>query len=121
MLNLHCIACHPNEALELVRFLATQPVHLPNSPADHQVPTRREALHMPLMENDDYHRAYLQAIQRGRSFPTMRLWGAIEDKLRTGLGNIWIDLFFNPDQDLDACIHKHLDPIAVHLNMTLGN
>jgi len=112
---------HPNEAFEFVRFLATQPVHVPTSLYDHQVPTRREALHIPLMENDNYHRAYLQAIQRGRAFPTMRLWGAIEDKLRVGLSNIWIDLFANPGQDLDTCIHKHIDPIAARLNMTLGN
>jgi multiple sugar transport system substrate-binding protein len=112
---------HPREAFELVRFLATQPVHIPKSLVDHQVPVRREAVHMPLMANDDYHRAYLEAIQRGRAFPTMGLWGAIEDKLRAALGNIWIDLFANPNQDLDACIHKHLDPIAQRLNITLGN
>jgi len=51
----------------------------------------------------------------------MRLWGAVEDKLRVGLGSIWADLFANPDQDLDTCIHKHLDPLAARFNMTLGN
>jgi hypothetical protein len=73
------------------------------------------------MENDVFHRAYLESMQRGRSFPTMRLWGAVEDKLRVGLSSIWADLFVDPNQDLDACIHKHLDPLAKRLNITLGN
>jgi multiple sugar transport system substrate-binding protein len=112
---------HPSEAFELVRFLATQPVHAPTSRHNYQATARREALHIPSMENDVFHRAYLQAIQRGQSFPTMRRWGAVEDKLRAELGNIWADLFANPDQDLDACIHTHLDPLAERLNITLGN
>lgn len=110
---------HPQEAFKLVHFLATQPVHQPTSIYDHQVPTRREASHSPLMENDVFHLAYLQSIQRGRGFPTMRLWGAVEDKLRVSLSNIWDELFNKPDQDLDACIHKHLDPIARRLNIVL--
>ncbi len=112
---------HPQESFKLVKFLATQPVHIPTGIYDHQVPTRREAMHMPLMENDIFHRAYLQSMQQGRSFPSMRLWGAIEDKLRVALGSTWTDLFTNPNQDLNACIHKHLDPIAYRLNLTLAN
>ncbi len=115
---------HPQEAFELVNFLATQPAQAPTSVYRHQVPTRCEALQVPLVESDPFHRAYfqyLQSIQRGQSFPTMRLWGAIEDQLRAGLGSIWIDLFANPNQDLDTCIQKHLHPIAQRLNITLGN
>jgi multiple sugar transport system substrate-binding protein len=115
---------HPQEAFELVNFLATQPIQAPTSLYRHQVPTRREALNVPLAENDVFHRAYfqyLQSIQRGQSFPTMRLWGAVEDKLRVGISSIWADLFVDPDQDLDVCIHKYLDPLAERLNITLGN
>jgi len=112
---------HPKESFELVRFLATQPVHNPTSLYDHQVPTRREAINAPLMNQHEFHRAYLQSMQRGRSFPSIRLWGAVEDKLRVGFGNIWADLFANPNQDIDACLHKHLDPLAERLNLTLGN
>lgn len=115
---------HPREAFELVRFLATQPVQAPTSVYHHQVPTRSEAVNVPLNENNVFHRSYaqyLQSIQRGRSFPTMHLWGAVEDKLRVGLSNIWADLFDNPTQDLDQCIAKHLVPLARRLNMTLGN
>jgi ABC-type glycerol-3-phosphate transport system substrate-binding protein len=115
---------HPQEAFELIRFLATQPVQAPTSVYHDQVPTRCDALNVPLNQNDVFHRGYaqyLKSIQKGRSFPTIRLWGAVEDKLRVGLSNIWADLFDNPTQDLDACIVKHLGPLARRLNMTLGS
>jgi multiple sugar transport system substrate-binding protein len=115
---------HPQEAFEWVRFLATQPAHAPTDIYRHQVPTRREALHVPLMENDIFQRTYfqyLQSMQRGRSFPTMRLWGSMEEKLVLEISRIWAELFANLGQDLDECLHRHLDPIAKRLNITLEN
>jgi multiple sugar transport system substrate-binding protein len=109
------------EAFELVRFLASQPTSIPASPHSLELPTRRDAVHIPSVENDDFHRTFLQAMQAGRSFPTMRLWGAVEDKLITEIANIWADLFANPDQDLDACLDKHFGPLAQRLNMVLGS
>jgi multiple sugar transport system substrate-binding protein len=109
------------EAFELVRFLSSQPTRIPASPHSHELPTRRDAINMPSVEIDIFHRTYLQAMQTGRSFPTMRLWGSIEDKLIAGISNIWAELFANPDQDLESCLHKHLDPLAQRLNIVLEN
>jgi multiple sugar transport system substrate-binding protein len=107
------------EAFELVRFLLAQPVTIPASPNDHLLPTRRQAASMPSIENDIFHRTYLQAIQTGRSFPTMRLWGLVEDKLVATISTIWAELFANPGQDLDACLHKHFDPLVQRMNLVL--
>ena len=63
----------------------------------------------------------LNALQSGRGFPTIRLWGAVEEKLIVEISNIWAELLANPGQDLDACLHKHLDPLAQRLNIVLGN
>jgi multiple sugar transport system substrate-binding protein len=112
---------HPQEAFELVRFLSSQPTRIPASPHDQGLPTRREAVNMPSVETDVFHRTFLQALQRGRGFPTMRLWGSIEDKLIVGTAKIWAELFADPDQDPDACLHQHLDPLAERLNIVLGN
>lgn len=109
------------EAFELVRFLSSQPTSIPASPHSQELPTRRDALHMPSVENNAFHRIYLQAMQAGRSFPTMRLWGSIEDKLIVTTAKIWSELFTNPDMDLDACLHHYLDPLAGRLNIVLGN
>jgi multiple sugar transport system substrate-binding protein len=108
------------EAFELVRFLSSQPTRIPASPHSNELPTRRDAINMPTVETDIFHRTYLQAMQVGRSFPSMRLWGSIEDKLVYRISNIWAELFANPDQDLDSCLHKHLDPLAERLDLTLG-
>lgn len=109
------------EAFELVRFLSSQPTRIPASPFSRELPTRREALNMPSVETNIFHRTYLEAMQTGRSFPTMRLWGAIEEKLIMEISRIWEELFTHPDQDLDACLHKYLDPLAERLNVTLGS
>jgi len=112
---------HHQEAFELVRFLSSQPTRIPASPHSHEPPTRRDAINMPSVEYDPFHRTYLQALQTGRSFPTIRLWGSVEEKLIGEISNIWKELFANPDQDLDACLHKHLDPLAHRLNLVLKN
>ena len=109
------------EAFELVRFLSSQPTRIPASPHSHEPPTRREAINMPSVEYDPFHRFYLQALQTGRSFPTIRLWGSIEEKLIAEVSKIWAELFADPNQDLDACLHKHFDPLAQRLNVVLGN
>jgi multiple sugar transport system substrate-binding protein len=109
------------EAFELVRFLLSQPTRIPASPHSYELPTRRDAIHMPSVDSNVFHRAYIDAVQTGRSFPTMRLWGSIEEKLITSIARIWIELFDNPDQDLDACLHRHFDPLAERLNVVLGN
>jgi multiple sugar transport system substrate-binding protein len=112
---------HPAEAFELVRFLASQPTRIPASPHDQGLPTRRIALDMPSAENNVFHRTFLQSLQTSRSFPCIRLWGSMEDKLISEISNIWGELFAEPDQDLDACLHKHLDPLAQRLNLAFEN
>ena len=109
------------EAFELVRFLSSQPTCIPASPHSIELPTRSDAINMPSAETDIFHRTYLEALQNGRSFPTIRLWGSIEDKLITEISMIWSELFADPGQDLDECLHRHLDPLADRLNVILGN
>lgn len=112
---------HNQEAFELVRFLSSQPTSIPASPLSYELPTRRNAIDMPSAESNIFHRTYLRAMQNGKSYPTIRLWGAIEEKLIAEISNIWAELFANPDQDLDICLHRHFDPLAERLNKTLGN
>ena len=109
------------QAFDLIRFLASQPiVHNKKNHQYFKLPTKSESLNAPITQNDPFNRIYLDAFQSGRSFPTLRLWGSIEDKLIPQIANIWAELFARPDQDLDACLHKHLDPLADRLNIVLG-
>ncbi|PKN91553.1 MAG: hypothetical protein CVU44_18380 [Chloroflexi bacterium HGW-Chloroflexi-6] len=108
-------------AFELVRYLSSHSLSIPASPQGSELPTLCEALNLPSVKNDIFERTFLQALQTGRSFPTIRLWGSIEEKLVVCIRNIWADLFANPSQDLDSCLHKYLDPLASHLNNVLDN
>ncbi len=112
---------HPTECFELVRFLSSQPTRIPVSTHDQGLPTRRNALDMPSVENNIFHRTFLQSMQTSRSFPCIRLWGSVEDKLIVELSRIWAELFADPNLDLDACLHEHLDPLAARLNIVLEN
>jgi multiple sugar transport system substrate-binding protein len=107
-------------AFELVRFLLSQPINFPGSPHDTLVPARREALNTP-SASDAFNQTFLQALQTGRGFPNIRVWGSIEGKLIVAMSDIWADLFANPEQGLDDCLHKYLDPLAQHLNIVLKN
>lgn len=112
---------HYNEAYELVRFLSLQPTSIPGSPHSFGLPTRRQAMNMPSAQTDIFHHTYLQALQNGRSFPTIRLWGSIEDKLIAETANVWAELFENPETNLDECVHRHYDILTQRLNIILGN
>lgn len=105
---------HPRETLELVRFISKRP---------HCLPERMLPVHeMDLLASQDNpaSQVFLHSMRAGQSFPALRLWGLIEDKLSKTIGAIWADLFATPQQDLDECLHRHLDPLAQRLNITLG-
>ena len=112
---------HAQEAFELIRFLSSQPTRIPASPHDQGLPTRCEALNMVSIEDDIFHRTYLQALQHGRGVPTMRLWGSIEDRLVAEIATIWAELFARPETDLAECLSRHFHPLAQRLNIVLGN
>jgi multiple sugar transport system substrate-binding protein len=112
---------HPREAFELVQFLGLQPAHFPASPHDHLVPTRHDVIQLPVAQDDIFNRTYLQALQSGKGFPTIRLWGSIEGKLINTIADIWAERNANLDEDLDTCLHRRLDPLAERLNVVLGN
>jgi ABC-type glycerol-3-phosphate transport system substrate-binding protein len=110
------------QAFELIRFLSDQPsVYIQEGQDYYKLPTKREALLKSVTQDNFFNHMYLEAFQSGRSFPTLRLWGSVEDRLVAQIGNIWKDLFATPDQDLDICLHKYLDPLADRLNMALAN
>jgi len=45
----------------------------------------------------------------------------MEEKLVLEISRIWAELFANIGQDLDECLHRHLDPLAERLNIVLRN
>ncbi len=105
---------HAREALQFLKFLSRRPHTLP----DRLLPVREADL--TTARQDPVQAVFLQALRTGQAFPTFKLWGLVEDGLVTTLGTIWDELLPTPQPDLDALLHRHLDPLADRLNLVLG-
>jgi multiple sugar transport system substrate-binding protein len=106
-------------AFELVRFLTSKKTQLMCSQQVGLMPVRLEALSSAPFTTDPLYQTLAQGLTAGRSFPAMRLWGLVEDKLSAALGNLWAKVLAAPNPDLDFLIHAELEPLARRLNATL--
>ncbi|MBN2149692.1 MAG: extracellular solute-binding protein [Anaerolineales bacterium] len=83
------------------------------------LPARLEAL-LSITKHPLYS-AVLQTLQKGRPFPSTKLWGMIEDKLTEALFRISETLIDNPLADMDSVFDEYLNPLERRLNLTLSN
>lgn len=105
-------------ALELVRFLSQRLYQPGNLHAD-LFPARRASL-AALVEQDAFYHAALASLQKGRAFPSVRLWGAIESRLIDALVAIWAEGLSQPDSDIDEIVQGRLEPVARWTRLALG-
>jgi hypothetical protein len=63
----------------------------------------------------------VEGLKLGRSYPTSRLWGLMEEKLVNELNEIWGELFTNPGLDLDRALEEHLHPLGKRLDAILAS
>lgn len=109
------------ECLEFVRFILAQPSGRTVSPHSIMLPVQQSNFETPEHSQDPFSQVCMQAMKQGRLFPTVKRWGSIEEKLNQELSNIWVDLFANPNQNINDCIHKRIDPLAKRLNLNLAD
>jgi len=109
-----------NAAVELVRYLTSQEVQATYPQQATVLPVRTDVpLASPLAENPLY-RFMNEGGKVGRTFPSVPLWGLVEDRLGVALFQIWSDILADPNADLEAVLGQHLDSLAQRLNTTLG-
>jgi multiple sugar transport system substrate-binding protein len=107
-------------ALKLVRELTGAEVLAAYAPGTGPLFVRLDMLdHSPLANEPNY-QVMARALKTGRAFPSISLWGLIEDKLAAALDNIWQDVLAEVHPDMDAIMNKHLDPLSSRLEMTLA-
>jgi multiple sugar transport system substrate-binding protein len=106
-------------AVELVRSLTSARVQSTYPPHMGQLPVRLDALATLASGENPFYRILLEGFKTSRSFRATSSWGLVEDKLSLTLTELWADLIAHPDQDLDAAIAKHLDPLAKRLDLAL--
>ncbi len=108
-------------AQKLIQFLTNRPAAIPFSAHAAHLPSRKAALAELQQRGTPHERSLVEIVKRGRSLPSSRLWGLVEENAINMLANIWDQLLRNPALDLDEVIEAEVMPTAHRLNMVLGN
>jgi multiple sugar transport system substrate-binding protein len=108
----------PEAALKLIRFLTQKPAQVAYCQRVGLLPARVKALQEELFTADPWQTA-ARGLASGRSFPTIRLWGLVEDRLTAVLNAIWNDVLAGQEQELDEILQRHLEPLAQRLDPLL--
>ena len=111
---------HPKEAVELVRFLTSPPSLLYLAKPLCTLPPRLSVLSAPDFRGDPLWDGVIRAAENGRSSPSIKLWGLIEEKLLNILHQIAEDLIRDPYLDADTVIYMRIEPFAKKLSLTLS-
>lgn len=107
-------------AVELVKYLTSQPVQVVYSQKARSLPVRLDALTGAPFSTDVLYRPIVEGLKIGRSYQVNRLWGLIEEKLVAELNAIWAVMFDQPAASVEAVLDKYLPPLAERLDLILG-
>jgi multiple sugar transport system substrate-binding protein len=108
------------DAVDLVRQLISQEAQLEYCQSTGYLPARLDVLNEPPYSTDPHYQVMVKALKAGRSFPTFRLWGLVEERLGAALSKIWDIILDDPSQDLDAIIAQQLKPLSQRLEGALS-
>jgi multiple sugar transport system substrate-binding protein len=106
--------------LALVRFLTEGATQIAYGQRVGLLPTRLDALTGEPFAGDDWWQLAIRGLKTGRSFPVTRSWGLMEDRLTRELKALWDEVLLDPGLDLEAAIARHLEPLAMRLDLVLG-
>ena len=108
-------------AVKLVKFLSSKETHLYYSRQAGSTPSLIEALNEIYPAGNPARDAIMQTARDGRSYYNMPIWRRIEYQLYEEIGSAVADATEHMTADLGDILHKHLDPLAARLNITLGH
>ncbi len=108
------------QALKLIQFLTTTRLQVEYSVQIGHLPAQMSALATAPFSTNPFWQVASHALRIGRSFPTARTWGLIEDRLVTEFAGIWQQVLANPDLDLDAVLQDKMDALAEQLEPLLN-
>lgn len=108
----------PAAALKLAQFLTGPAAQVAYSRRIGLLPARLEALQMEPFASDPLWRQSAAGLTAGRTFPVIRLWGLIEDRMSTAMGAVWADLNRDPEADLDESLKRHMEPVWYRLRLS---
>ncbi len=105
--------------VELIHYLLSPQVLADYCQAISYMPVRLDVLSQPPFSTDPFCRVFAEALKGGRSHPSVLRWGMIEDRLTATFNDISMDVYAHPDQNLDAALARHLEPVVRRLGTIL--
>lgn len=106
--------------LKLVRHLTSRKTQQSVIPQCGWLPTRLDVLNEAPFTTEPYYQIIKHSLQQGRSFQAAYIWGVVEDRLKSGLSELWSTLFANPELNLEDTVSEYIDAIYNNLNLTLS-
>jgi multiple sugar transport system substrate-binding protein len=107
-------------ALKLVEFLTKGSTLARSNPPLATLPPLLSVLKTPQFTENPMYTVMSSAIERGRSYPHLRLWGLVEDKLVNALLQIGADLLNSPTQGVDQIITSQIEIVTRRISMMLS-
>jgi multiple sugar transport system substrate-binding protein len=106
-------------ALQLTRFLTRPDIQFRLVRLIGLLPVRIEVLNTPPFSSETYWQIAAQALLSGRTFPSIRLWGVIEDRLAVGMDAVWKDVLAHPGADPQDALVRFLAPLCQRLDLMM--
>ena len=110
---------HPREAVRLVQFLLRPDVQVEHSQAVGLLPARLDALEMPPFSDHPFWRVAAEALRGGRTFPAVRMWGLVEERLSAALFAVAVALRKESKADIADLLAHNLVPLQRRLDLLL--
>ncbi len=107
-------------ALDLVRYLVSYQAQNDYHHKVGMLPVRLDLLGESSGPDRLISQTLNTALRTGRSFPSLFVWGLVEDRLTIALAAIWADLLKDPSQSTATVVADHLNALAHRLSLTLG-
>jgi multiple sugar transport system substrate-binding protein len=106
-------------AIELVKFLTSHEVQRALCQAEtFNAPTRLDVLSELPFPGSQANRAIKEALREGRPYPSLALWGRVENQLSSALNQIGREVI--QGKQTEVAIHENLDPLERRLRLILS-
>ena len=112
---------YPEDAFKVIQTLVDRKVQqlMSENPLFGQLPVLAELLTKPPFTTNPHYQVLNQALQTGRTYPFVRMWGMVETRLSELLSRVEAVVLADPETDLETLIPPMVKAIADRLRTIL--
>ncbi|MBN1305138.1 MAG: extracellular solute-binding protein [Anaerolineales bacterium] len=109
------------EIVEFLKFMTSPDVQTQYCPMLGLLPVTHAAWALPPYSVEHHHNVVYQALSCGRTFPSVPLWGMVEEKILTTIAGVWSYLLTTENPRVEETIIRYFDPVINRLNLSLSS